>query len=226
MDANVRALLHAMYDRFREEHRSDHLTAWDRFITFLGITYRPSLMMQVREDLEWFVSHERFTRSLDTDFDVKTLSTDRYDHLGELYREHVIASATAKRNGLVLTPPDVASLLATMLIPKTNDRVTIYDPCVGTGRLLLAAHERAPNGVFFGVDIDLRALRIAYVNSAIHDMSAYLLHADALYHETDLSTPNGSHNWQYANLWNSHLDKLRPIGREPDLFDQAPDAHE
>jgi type I restriction-modification system DNA methylase subunit len=92
-------------------------------------------------------------------------------------------------------------------------RINVLDPCVGTGRLLMSAYKVNPNSNLFGVDIDLDALRIAHVNFLVHDVkNFYLLHADSLRHEIDFSKPEGNHNWQFANRWNSCMSKLKPIG--------------
>lgn len=103
---------------------------------------------------------------------------------------------------------NVADMMADMTIGQTSESKTVLDPAVGTGRLLMAAHKVAPNAILFGVDTDLRALRIAYTNFAIYNISGYLLHADGLKHEIDISTPPGLNNWQYANKWYSCMDKL------------------
>ena len=66
------------------------------------------------------------------------------------------------------------------------------------------------DGLFFGVDSDLRLLRIAATNFYVHNIQGYLLHADGLIHETDISSEDGKYNWQFANSWYSNMDKLRP----------------
>lgn len=79
----------------------------------------------------------------------------------------------------------------------------------------MAAHKTAPNALFFGVDVDLRALRIAFINFAIHGISGYLLHADSLAHDTDISTDDGIYNWHFANRWDSCMNKLKKT-KSPD----------
>ena len=109
---------------------------------------------------------------------------------------------------------NVAKMTASMTIGETDKPVNVLDPVVGTGRLLMAAHKQAPNANLFGVDLDQRMVRIAFTNFAIHDISGYLLNADSLQHETDISTENGLYNWRFANRWNSNLDDLKPINYE------------
>jgi hypothetical protein len=72
-----------------------------------------------------------------------------------------------------------------------------------------------PNSVLFGVDIDLNALHVAYANMAIRGIKDYyLLHADSLSQETDLSKKEGQYNWQFANMWHSHMRELKNINYE------------
>ena len=103
---------------------------------------------------------------------------------------------------------------ADMNTPETDEEISILDPAVGSGRLLLAAHKRAPKARLFGVDIDLRMLHIAYTNFAIHNISGWLLHADSLKHELDISTADGTYNWKHANSWKSQIDQLREMSPE------------
>ncbi len=46
----------------------------------------------------------------------------------------------------------------------------------------------------------------------LHSISMYLLHADSLRHVTDIALPEGRENWQYANRWQSQMDKLKTYG--------------
>ena len=46
----------------------------------------------------------------------------------------------------------------------------------------------------------------------LHSISMYLLHADSLRHVTDIALPEGKENWQYANRWQSQMDKLKTYG--------------
>ena len=91
--------------------------------------------------------------------------------------------------------------------------MNILDPAVGSGRLLMAAYKRAPHARLFGVDIDLRLVRIAFANFTIHKIPGYLLHADSLCHEIDIATEDGRNNWQHANRWYSCMDKLTPLSK-------------
>ncbi len=216
MDLEVRKMLESMYGLLTGKFH-DPYKAWDHFIDFLATDNCGSLIHQLDHKFEWLFEDSRLADRLMKTYDPEKLRSDYYDHLGEMYLDKVAGPSQVQCQGLFLTPMHVADSMAAMTIGETTDKVNVLDPCVGTGRLLMAAHKQAPNARLFGVDVDMRALRIAFTNFAIHDISGYLLHADSLGHETDISTDEGFHNWQFANRWYSCMDKFKPIkGRLPD----------
>ena len=77
----------------------------------------------------------------------------------------------------------------------------------------MAAFAAAPEAVLFGAERDLRLLRIAHTNLAIHGITAYLLHADYREHELALDTADGEYNWKQANSWKARIDCLK--SKEP-----------
>lgn len=195
-----------LYQKFQ-----DPIQVWDSFIEFIAVDHSPPVLQQLNHKFEWFFEDEKFAHGMIEKYNPSLLQIDFYDHLGEMYLEKIVTKKDAERRGLFVTPMEVATLMAAMTIPQTEKQVNVLDPCVGTGRLLMAGYKMAPNGLFFGVDIDLRALRIAYTNFAIHGIKGYLLHADSLLHETDISTEEGRQNWEYSNKWYSCMDKLHMI---------------
>ncbi len=216
MDQDVRKMLERIYDLLTAKFH-DRYKAWDHFIDFLATDNCGSLIHQLDHKFEWLFEDGRLADRLMKTYDPEKLRSDHYDHLGDMYLEKVVSSSQVEQQGQYLTPVPVAESMAAMTIGNTQDKVNILDPCVGTGRMLMAAHKYAPNARLFGVDNDLRMVRIEFTNFAIHDISAYLLHADSLGHETDISTDDGLHNWQFANRWYYCMDKLKPIkGRSSD----------
>lgn len=203
-------MLEAVHSALRSKF-PDQVQTWDNFIEFLAVDHSPALLQQLNHRFEWFFEDEELSKEVMGTYKPQVLKEEFYDHLGEMYMERMVSKKDAEHRGLFLTPMEVATLMAAMTIPKTDEKVTTLDPCVGTGRLLMAGYKQAPNGIFFGVDIDLRALRIAYTNLAIHGIRSYLLHADSLLHETRLETDAGRHNWEYANRWHSCIPELLPI---------------
>lgn len=222
MKQDVRKMLERMYDLLTEKFH-DSYKAWDHFIEFLAVDNCGSLIYQLDHKFEWLFEDGRLADSLMRIYEPDMLRSDYYDHLGEMYLEKLVGTRQAQERGQFLTPMNVAESMAAMTIGQTDKPVRVLDPCVGTGRLLMAAHKTAPNALFFGVDVDLRALRIAFTNFAIHGISGYLLHADSLRYETDISTEEGRYNWQYANRWYSSMDKLKPItGKSSDKSQTRP----
>lgn len=199
-----------MYDLLTDKFH-DPIKAWDNFIDFLAVDNCGSLLYQINHKFEWLVKDSRLVKSLQDTYDNGLLRSDFYDHLGEMYLEKVVGIKQVQQRGQYLTPMNVAESMAVINVGKTDKKVKVLDPAVGTGRLLMAAYKQAPNGVFFGVDVDIRMVRIAFTNFAIHGISGYLLHADSLIHEIDISEEEGRNNWQYANKWYSCIEKLKPI---------------
>lgn len=203
-------MLESLYDAFYEQFK-DSTLAWDRMLAFLAAFHHSPLLNGLKDELDWTADGSGLVEKVRDTFDPNLLYYNHSDILGEMYVENFLSESEAKRQGIALTPPSLACLMASVTVPETDQKIRVLDPSVGTGRLLLAAWERAPNGLFFGVDSDLRMLRIAYTNLKIHNIHGYVLHANFLVHATDLETEAGRHNWKYSNQWYSQLDKLLPI---------------
>lgn len=171
--------------------------------------------MQLEDKLKWFFKNKSLSENLVKAYDLSLIKSDRYDYLGEIYIDNVIGTREAGRKGQYLTPQNVVELMCAMTFGKKNyEKINVLDPCVGTGRFLLTANKYAPNANLFGVDIDLRAIRTAFTNAAIHSITMYLLNADSLRHETDISKEDGRYNWHFANRWYSYWDKLKEMTAE------------
>lgn len=213
MNPKVRTMLEGMYAAFEKEFE-DRYTAWDRFVEFVAADNRGELILMFCNDLSWLKDKKTLTDRIIKIYDPALLKSDYYDHLGSIYLEKFVSKIYARHTGQFLTPMGLAKALADMNVPDTNEEINILDPAVGSARLLMAAHKRAPNACLFGVDIDLRMLRIAYTNFCIHNISGLLLHADSLKHEIDISTNDGLYNWKHANSWISQIDELREMSPE------------
>ncbi len=137
--------------------------------------------------------------------------SDYYDHLGDMYMEIFPDKKETGKRDSYLKATDHSSLLSRMAAINTRKPLNILDPAVGTGKLLMDFHEKKPGYLLYGVDNDLRLLRIAMTNFSIHDISGHLLHANNLVHEIEIEKENGKYNWQFADKWHSHTDKLRPV---------------
>jgi len=201
-------MFNVLYHKFH-----DHNRAWDNLVEFLAVDNCPPMLLQMDHQFEWFYEDKKLAEELIAAYDMDLIKSDRHDHLGDLYVENQ-SRLSQSYKGQFLTPDNVVELMVQMTIPKTEDEINILEPAVGTGRFLLAANKYAPNANLFGVDIDIRAIRIAFTNCAIHNVSAYLLCADSLQHETYLHAPEGRYNWGFANRWHSCWDQLKEIGAD------------
>lgn len=196
-----------LYRRFQQ-----HDKTIDALVEFIAIDNCPALLSQLDHKLEWIYDDPELCEKLHDVYDLDLLKVDTYDYLGDLYYRNQDKSVKGQKR-LIFSQKRINELIHNMIIGKTDDQVNILDPCVGTGRFLLSVYKYVPNANLFGVDSDLRALRIAFTNCAIHNIKAYLLHADSTVHETDISKDDGRYNWQFANRWYSCMDKLKKINQ-------------
>ena len=200
-------MLEQLYSLF-ENHFSDTYKGWEHFIEFLAADNSREHFLQLHSRLEWLFKDKNLCQRVLKVYDPRLLRSDYRDHLGEMYLEKIAGNNVATKRGQFLTPDTVSTLMGEMCIPPTEKNIYVLDPAVGSGRLLMAAHKRAPHAVLFGVDVDLSMYHIALANFAIHNIHGFLLHADSLLHETDIATTDGRANWAYANRWDSCIEKL------------------
>lgn len=201
-------MLDVLYTKFH-----DYNSAWDKLVEFVAVDNCPPLLPRIKDKMYWLFNDLKLAEDLVKKYDLGLLKSDRHDHLGDLYVENQSRLGQSYK-GQFLTPDPVVEFIVASTIGKTDKELTVLDPCVGTGRFLIKAKEYAPNANLYGVDIDIRALRIAFTNCAIHNISAYFLCADSLRHNTDISEEDGRYNWGFANQWYPCWDKLREIKPE------------
>lgn len=72
-------------------------------------------------------------------------------------------------SGQVFTPDHIAKLMAELVNINKNDHV--FDPCCGSGSLLLAASKYNGRNFdnIFGNDFDMNVLRLSYINMLLHN---------------------------------------------------------
>lgn len=112
------------------------------------------------------------------------------DVLGELFQELELSSKWA---GQFFTPLSVATLTAKMVLADAAAKIeeqgwiTISDPAVGAGAMplgaLLALQEMgygAQHAVFFGQDIDPKAVYMTYIQMSLMGMAGVVFCADTL----------------------------------------------
>ena len=150
-----------------------------------------------QENLKSFIS-ETTICELDKVFNKNLFMVQREDYLGCVYEELGFGDF---HKGQYFTPMHVCDLMAQITVSSepTKIPVTICDPCVGTGRMLLAAFKvHGYKGLYFGCEVDRLVYKMAVMNAYFWQIPMFILNANALY--VDLSPT--SKNWIIAgNLW-------------------------
>lgn len=95
---------------------------------------------------------------------------DAYEFLMTMY-----ASNAGKSGGEFFTPQEVGELLARIAIDGRKSVNKVYDPCCGSGGLLLKfakilGKENVRNG-YFGQEINLTTYNLARINMFLHDVN-------------------------------------------------------
>ena len=94
---------------------------------------------------------------------------DAYEYLMTMY-----ASSAGKSGGEFYTPQEVAEVLATLALDGRSDVARVYDPCAGSGSLLLKfAKLLGPSGSrqYFGQEINLTTYNLCRINMFLHDVN-------------------------------------------------------
>lgn len=95
---------------------------------------------------------------------------DAYEFLMTMY-----ASNAGKSGGEFFTPQEVGELLARIVIMDKKEVNKVYDPCVGSGGLLLKfakilGKDNVKQG-FFGQEINLTTYNLCRINMFLHDIN-------------------------------------------------------
>ena len=95
---------------------------------------------------------------------------DAYEYLMSMY-----ASSAGKKGGEFFTPQEVGELLAKIVIDDKNSINKVYDPCCGSGGLLLKfskilGKEKIKDG-FYGQEINLTTYNLCRINMFLHDIN-------------------------------------------------------
>jgi hypothetical protein len=155
-----------------------------------------------------------------------------YEYLLRKFAEGQGSSA-----GEFFTPPEAARLMARILDPEPGQ--TVYDPCCGSGGLLIKAHlrlvekygvlkngaKRLPLDVahlrLFGQDIGAEKFAMTRMNAVIHDMEAEVAPpTDTMTHSAFTNTDGSLRQFDLVTanpMWNQ---KFPPATYENDPFDR------
>ena len=94
---------------------------------------------------------------------------DAYEYLMTMY-----ASSAGKSGGEFYTPQEVADVLAKLALDGRRDVSRVYDPCAGSGSLLLKyAKILGPSSrrQYFGQEINLTTYNLCRINMFLHDVN-------------------------------------------------------
>lgn len=94
---------------------------------------------------------------------------DAYEYLMNMY-----ASNAGKSGGEFFTPQDVSELLARITLIGRDKVGRVYDPCCGSGSLLLKFSKVAPEPdslKYFGQEINLTTYNLCRINMFLHDIN-------------------------------------------------------
>ncbi|MDR0884861.1 MAG: type I restriction-modification system subunit M [Clostridiales Family XIII bacterium] len=130
------------------------------------------------------------------------------DVLGDAY-EYMIgmfAASAGKKAGEFYTPQQVSKILARVVTLGKKDLLSVYDPCCGSGSLLLRVSHEANIRKFYGQELTSTTFNLARMNMLLHDVSYqdfYIVNDDTLEnphfgHETFsavVANPPYSANW-------------------------------
>lgn len=117
---------------------------------------------------------------------VEGMEKTRQDILGDLFQGGV----TGGENGQFFTPDHLCRVMAQMTMPdKSGQRV--LDPACGSGRTLLACADINRHNEFYGVDVDIRCVRMTAINLALRNLYGWVTWGDTLTNETWLHYRTG-----------------------------------
>ena len=94
---------------------------------------------------------------------------DAYEYLMTMY-----ASSAGKSGGEFYTPQEVAEVLATLALDGRSDVTRVYDPCAGSGSLLLKFAKllgSSNSRQYFGQEINLTTYNLCRINMFLHDVN-------------------------------------------------------
>ena len=123
--------------------------------------------------------NEKLVKMLDAIGDLKLgdYKDNNIDTFGDAYEflMTMYASNAGKSGGEFFTPQEVGELLAKIVIGNKKEVNKVYDPCCGSGGLLLKfakilGKENVKQG-FFGQEINLTTYNLARINMFLHDIN-------------------------------------------------------
>ncbi|MGT0065153.1 type I restriction-modification system subunit M [Helicobacter pylori] len=148
---------------------------------------------------------------------------DAYEYLMTMY-----ASNAGKSGGEFFTPQEVSELLAKIALHNQEGVNKVYDPCCGSGSLLLqfskVLGDKNVSKGYFGQEINLTTYNLCRINMFLHDINYskfHIAHGDTLLdpkHKDDEPFDAIVSNPPYSTKWVGDKD---PILRNDERFSKA-----
>lgn len=98
-------------------------------------------------------------------FNLGLLLKHPHDYLGD-YAAELYGGGKHNPTAYFPTPMNVSVMMAMMVLSEKDKTASVCDPCVGSGRLLMAASNYSLN--LYGVDIDLNILKVCRANMWVY----------------------------------------------------------
>jgi hypothetical protein len=95
-------------------------------------------------------------------FNLETLLAFPSDYFGDILADNQFG----KQSGFFPTPMNIVEMMVRMVIDGDAREKTVCDPCVGTGRMLLAASNYSYR--LYGVDIDGTVIKATLINGYLY----------------------------------------------------------
>jgi len=144
----------------------------------------------------------------------------RNDVLGDLFQ----GSITYGEQGQFLTPEPIVAMLCRMNLPEEDTgldgRRSVCDPCVGSGRMLLAAAAMQPHWHFVGCDVDRRCVQMSAINMALRNHYSHIVWGNSLTNEAKMIYETGR-----VQVWGNAIRKVHRVPLpdvEPETIDVTP----
>lgn len=103
-----------------------------------------------------------------------------FDSLGTFY-ELILSPMKSKAFGQFFTPEALCDILVQLTYEPREERISISDPCCGSGRLLLAYDSMKPGfNVLTGADKDFICVKMTCLNLMVHGCVGEVYHMDTL----------------------------------------------
>jgi hypothetical protein len=133
------------------------------------------------------------------------------DIFGLLFTERV-GSGKYNPNAFFPTPQTVSNMMAAMVMEGSTDKMSsVLDPCVGTGRMLLAASNYSVQ--LFGCDIDRMCVLACSLNAALFMPWMLVPKGEAMPEPTIEAVSEARVSWGHSPLPLSKKHKKDSKGR-------------